>query len=92
MAGESSDEDACHAVFLRECGTNIDAAIQTGKLSPEQQGFAECCSADTLDPDSRGESDRCRMIDDGFERGPCPDRPVCVNRLTNEWFHCSVRK
>jgi outer membrane protein assembly factor BamB len=30
------------------------------------------------------------MIDDDFSRGPCDDQPVCVNRLTNEWIHCSV--
>jgi hypothetical protein len=88
--GVASDEHACRAALLDECGTNIDAAITAGAGSPEQQGFAECCSADAFDAESRGDSGSCRMIDDGFERGPCHDRSVCVNRLTSEWIHCSV--
>ncbi|MDH3628046.1 MAG: PDZ domain-containing protein [Acidobacteriota bacterium] len=74
--GEASDEAACRAALLKECGTNVDAA--------EHQAFVACCTADTLD----GES--CPMIDDGFSRGPCHDRPVCVNRLNSEWLDCSV--
>jgi hypothetical protein len=73
--GEASDEAACRATLLNECGTNVSAA--------EQQVFADCCVADDLDGDS------CPMIDDGFSRGPCHDRPVCVNRLTSEWIDCS---
>ena len=82
MAGESSDADRCRAAFLDECRTSIDAAVKAGSVSPDQQEFVECCSADA--------PDNCRMIDDGFERGPCKDRPVCVNRLTSEWLSCSV--
>ena len=91
MAGESSDEDACRATLLDECGTNIDVESRSGKLSPEQRSFAECCSADTLGPESHGASGNCRMIDDGFTRGPCHDHPVCMNRMTSEWLHCPVR-
>ena len=85
MAGGSSDEEMCRAAFLDECGTNIDTALETSELSAGQRGFVECCSADAIDP-----SDRCGMIDDGFGRGPCHDRPVCINRLTSEWISCSV--
>lgn len=74
--GEASDEAACRAALLNECGTNVSGA--------EQQAFADCCTADTLDSDS------CPMIDNGFSRGPCLDRSVCVNRLTSEWIDCSV--
>ena len=73
--GKASDEAACRAAFLNECGTNIEGA--------GQQAFMECCTADTLD------GDVCPMIDDGFSRGPCHDRSVCVNRLTSEWIDCS---
>ena len=76
--GEASDEAACRAALLNECGTNVSAA--------EQQAFADCCKAETLDADT------CPMIDDGFTRGPCLDRPVCVNRLTSEWIECSPGK
>ncbi len=86
--GESSDERACEAAFLEECGTNIDDLVKAGNLSPEQRSFVECCSADRLDARDRGDSDPCRTIDDGFEQGPCHSRPVCVNRLTNEWIPC----
>ncbi|HEX9731145.1 MAG TPA: PQQ-binding-like beta-propeller repeat protein [Thermoanaerobaculia bacterium] len=85
MKGEASGEAACRAALLDECGTNLDAAVEANELSPEQRVFAECCSADALDPET------CPMIDDGFERGPCHDRPVCVNRLTTEWIRCSAR-
>ena len=90
MAGEASDEEACKAALLDECGTNIEAAIKAGTASPEQRGFADCCAAEALDPERNNDSDRCGMIDDGFERGPCHDHAVCVNRLTTEWLHCSV--
>ncbi len=73
--GEASDEAACRAALLNECGTNVAA--------DEQQAFAACCTAEALD------SDACPMIDDGFSRGPCLDRPVCVNRLTSEWLECA---
>jgi len=88
MAGEASDGDGCEAALLEECGTNIDAAINTDGGSSEQREFVDCCSANGLDPESRGE--RCGMIDDGFSRGPCRDQSVCVNRLTSEWIHCSA--
>jgi hypothetical protein len=88
IAGESSDEGACMATFLDECGTNIDTAIKTDGGSSEQREFVDCCSADRLDPESHGQ--RCGMIEDGFLRGPCHDHPVCFNRLTSEWIHCSV--
>jgi len=81
--GASSDEAACRAMLLDDCGTNIDAALETGEMSTERRAFAECCSAGALDP-------ACPMIDAGFSRGPCPDRAVCVNRLTSEWIHCSA--
>jgi len=88
LSGESSDERACKASFLEKCGTNIDAAIESGEISPEQREFVQCCSADTLDPQRAGQS--CAMIDDGFSRGPCLDRPVCVNSTTTEWIQCSM--
>jgi hypothetical protein len=88
MAGEASDEDSCKSVLLDDCGTNIDAAIETDQVSADQRDFVDCCSAEGLDLESRG--GRCGMIDDGFSRGPCLDRPVCVDRLTSEWIHCSV--
>jgi hypothetical protein len=88
LSGESSDERACKASFLEKCGTNIDAAIKSGEISPEQREFVQCCSADTLDPQRAGQS--CAMIDDGFSRGPCLDRPVCVNSTTTEWIQCSM--
>ena len=91
MTGEASDEDACRAMLLDECGTNIDAKSRSGQLSPEQRSFAECCSAEALGPESRGSSGNCGMIDDRFKRGPCHDHPVCMNRMTSEWFHCPVR-
>jgi hypothetical protein len=88
MAGEASDGDACQAALLVDCGTNIDTAIKVDGGTPEQREFADCCRADGLDPESRGE--RCGMIDDGFSRGPCHDQSVCVNRLTSEWISCST--
>ncbi len=88
MAGESSDDAACRASFLDECGTNIGAAIKAGEISPDQTEFVKCCSANVLDPERSGNS--CGMIDDGFTRGPCHDRSVCVNRVTTEWTQCSV--
>ena len=88
ISGESSDEQACKAAFLEKCGTNIDAAIESGEISPDQREFVRCCSADALDPGRAGNS--CAMIDDGFSRGPCHDHPVCVNSATTEWIQCSV--
>ena len=89
MNGGSSDAQACKAAFLDECGMNIDAAVETSKLSTEQREFVDCCSADALDSEGHRSND-CGMIDDGFSRGPCQDHSVCVNRLTTEWLHCSV--
>lgn len=86
--GEASDEAQCKAAFLDECGTNVDAALETDELTSEQRAFVECCSAEALGAESRGDSGACGMIDDGFERGPCHDRPVCVHRFTSEWIHC----
>ena len=43
-----------------------------------------------LGPEKGDKAARCRMIDDGFARGPCHDRPLCINRLTSEWLHCPV--
>jgi hypothetical protein len=83
MDGASSDDEMCKAALLDECGTNIDPALQKSELSPDQREFVGCCSTDAIDPS------QCPMIDDGFERGPCHDRSVCVNRLTNEWVSCS---
>jgi hypothetical protein len=88
MDGKASDEEACRAALLDDCGTNIDAAIETDSSSAAQREFVDCCSAEGLDPDGRG--DRCGTIDEGFSRGPCHDRPVCVNRQTAEWIHCTV--
>ncbi len=89
-AGEAIDEAACRDTFLDMCGMNIDATLEADKLSPGQREFVDCCSASTLDSRSRAGSDRCRMIDDGFKRGPCHDRPVCINRHSSEWIDCSV--
>jgi len=88
ISGESSDEQACKAAFLEKCGTNIDAVIESGAISPEQREFVQCCSAAALDPERSANS--CAMIDDGFSRGPCHDRAVCVNSATTEWIQCSV--
>ena len=87
MDGEASDGAMCKAAFLDQCGTNIDAAIRTGKASAEQKNFARCCAAEVLDPEDES---ACRAIDDGFARGPCHDRAVCVNRITTEWIDCVV--
>ena len=84
--GEPSDADACRAAFLDECGTQIDA-VAAHEVSSDQHSFAKCCSADALGSDSGLD---CGMIDDDFRRGPCRDRPVCVNRLTSEWLQCSA--
>ncbi len=89
MNGDSSDSQACEAAFLDDCGTNIDTAVETAELSADQRDFVECCSANAIDTAGH-HSDDCGMIDDGFSRGPCQDRAVCVNRLTTEWLHCSV--
>jgi hypothetical protein len=88
MNGDASDEGACRSAFLETCGTNIDAAVAAGRGSPEQREFVECCTADALDP-GRGESS-CAMIDPGFSRGPCHDRPICVSTTTTEWIRCSL--
>jgi len=89
--GESSDEGMCKAAFLDECGTNIDASIEAGETSSEQREFVECCAVDPFDTEGRSGSGRnCEMIDDGFKRGPCHDRSICINRYTSEWIHCSA--
>ena len=90
--GASSDEGACRAAFLKKCGANIDAAATDGTLSRDQRGFVECCSADSLGPDSSGSADRCAMIDEGFKRGPCHDQSVCVNRLSGDWIRCAASR
>jgi hypothetical protein len=89
-AGEASDTDACRTTLLEECGTNIEAAVLADALSADQQTFLDCCSVGALDQTDSANSEQCRMIDDGFGRGPCLDRDVCVNRLTSEWIDCSV--
>ncbi len=89
IKGEASDEVACQTAFLETCGVNLDIAVQRDQLSPRQRAFVECCSADALGPKSDGDSGTCGMIDDGFDRGPCHDRPVCINRLSTEWISCS---
>jgi len=88
MSGEPSDASACQAAFLEKCGTNIDATIESGAASPDQRAFARCCSAERLDPERAGGS--CAMIDSGFSRGPCRERPVCIDTATTEWIRCSV--
>ncbi len=75
LEGRSADEAACRTALLEECGVEITAA--------EAPAFADCCSAETHDPE------RCRMIEPSFTRGPCLDYPVCVNRLSGEWLSCS---
>lgn len=90
MTGQTSDAKSCRAALLDECGKNIDAAAQAGDLSPEQREFAGCCAADDLGSSGQGRAGRCAMIDDGFTRGPCRDRPVCIDRMTGEWLHCPV--
>ncbi len=40
MAGQSSDEEACRATFLDECGTNIDAASAAGPESASRPSRA----------------------------------------------------
>lgn len=88
MNGDASDETACRTAFLEKCGTNIDATVAAGHGSPEQREFVECCTADALDA-GRGDGS-CAMIDAGFSRGPCHDRPVCVSTATTEWIRCSA--
>jgi hypothetical protein len=75
MQGQASDEATCRSTLLNDCGTHL--------ATSDQPSFTACCSAETLDREA------CPMIDDGFSRGPCLDRPVCVNRLTSEWIECS---
>jgi hypothetical protein len=87
--GKTSDEKRCLAAFLDECGTNIDDLVGTFEISQEQGEFLECCSADALVPEDLGDAGRCSMLDGGFQRGPCHDRSVCINRLTSEWINCS---
>jgi hypothetical protein len=89
MDGESSDSESCKAALLDECGTSIDAAIATGETSPDQREFMDCCSLGAAAAKHR-DADSCNMIDDGFTRGPCHDRSVCVNRYTSEWLSCAV--
>ncbi len=88
LEGKSGGGDACRAALLDQCGTNIDAEVASGELSSERRAFVECCSAEALDPE-RGDASRCGMIDSAFSRGPCRDRPVCINRLTSEWLTCA---
>lgn len=89
LAGEADDE-ICRSALLDHCGTNLDAALQDGQISEQQRAFIACCSADALDAASHGDDGPCPMIDDGFTRGPCRDRSLCVNRLNSEWISCSV--
>lgn len=90
-----ADEETCRTMLLEECGTNLDARLETGQMTPEQQDFIACCSTDALGPEApvdtdSGDASPCRMIDDGFLRGPCHDRSLCINRVTSEWIHCSM--
>lgn len=78
--GIAGDEKSCRATFLEECAVSLDAT-PLADLSAEQQAFLACCRADSLDD--------CPMIERSFPRGPCLDRPVCVNRQTSEWISCS---
>ena len=71
----------CEAL-LDECGTNLADAVRAGHLSAEQEAFVACCSANDRD------ADRCSMIDDGFTRGLCHDRPVCVDRRSTDLITC----
>jgi len=86
--GRSSDVDACRAAFLEECGTHLDPAAAS-RLSVEQREFVACCGAAVLHPEGEGEASRCDMIEARFARGPCHDRPLCINRLTTEWIGCA---
>jgi hypothetical protein len=82
LKGEFSGEVECRSALLDECGVNIDVAIRQGALTADQRRFVDCCAADAVDA--------CPMIDDGFGRGPCHDRSVCVDRLSGEWLRCSA--
>jgi hypothetical protein len=88
MKGEASDQASCKAALLDECGTNVEAEIATAETDPAMRGFLDCCLADGLE--SQEQRGRCGMIDEGFSRGPCHDRSVCVNRSNGEWIHCAV--
>jgi hypothetical protein len=83
LSGESTGQDSCWAAFLDDCGTNLDAAIRDGTLTVEQRAFVDCCSVGS-------NLEGCQMIDSAFARGPCHDRPVCINSLTSEWIHCAA--
>lgn len=84
VGGVSPDPDSCWATILEECGTRIDPASE---LSDDSLAFVDCCTAESLVADR--EAGRCAMLDSVFERGPCLDRPVCVNRLSGEWLSCA---
>lgn len=83
--GASGDAETCRSVLLAECGTQLDPRDE---LPAETRSFVDCCTATAIDPEDR-EAGRCAMIDDAFTRGPCLDRPVCVNRETGDWLACA---
>ncbi|MDX1503527.1 MAG: hypothetical protein R3325_14300 [Thermoanaerobaculia bacterium] len=87
LEGEPSDEPACRAALLESCGTRVEAR-SADEGDPDAPTFADCCFAEALDPE-RGEDGPCGAIDAGFSRGPCLDRPVCVNRRSGEWLSCA---
>ncbi len=84
-SGISSDAATCRSALLDECGSNIDAMREVGDLSEERRMFVDCCLADDLD----GARERCAMIDEGFERGPCHDREICLDRFSGDWLTCA---
>jgi len=84
--GKISAEADCRAALLDTCGSNIDDAVRHGSLSGTRKAFVDCCSADALN----AADGACGMIDPGFERGPCSDRAVCVDRTNGDWLTCSV--
>ena len=77
--GKPVDEATCRSALLEQCGTNIDAELASGKQRKGRRAFVNCCTANSIE---RGEGDRCAMIDPSFDKGPCLERDVCVDRET----------
>jgi hypothetical protein len=89
MKGETSDDESCRSAFLEKCGMSITEEWASSRISPDQESFIDCCTAEQLGPEAHGDAGRCGMIDDGFTRGPCHDQSVCINRLNSEWIQCA---
>lgn len=83
--GELGAPATCRSVLLDECGEELDPSDEA--LSVEERSFIACCAAESIEPADR-DAGKCAMLDDAFSRGPCLDRPVCVNRRSGQWLRC----